>query len=235
MSLLNELALKYGTDKSSEHHNYCDKYDKVLLPLREQFTNVLEIGVLDGQSLRMWEEYFPNARICGLDINPECKCHETGRIKIIIADQGDEIQLKQAGEEFGLFDMILDDGSHKHKHQILSYKVLFPFIKRGGLYIVEDIFTSYFSLSHFTADWGETKYPPHYCLPDNGFINQTAIDYFKTLIDEVNYPSSVRYDPERYMWLVRFGRREDWCPNLPDVESITFLNSTVIIYKRNRI
>ena len=73
MSLLDELALKYGTDKGSQYHNYCNKYDKILFPLREKFTNILEIGVANGSSVRMWEEYFPNATIHGVDFTPECK------------------------------------------------------------------------------------------------------------------------------------------------------------------
>jgi hypothetical protein len=233
MSLLNELALKYGTDKSSEAHNYCNKYDKVLLPLREQFTNVLEIGVDKGFSLKMWEEYFPNATIFGLDIDPECKKYEVGRVKILVADQGDETQLNQVGQEFGSFDLILDDGSHKHRHQILSYKILFPYVKRGGLYIIEDLFTSYFIPSPTFSEYGETKYLPNSCTPDNGFVNSTAIDYLKTLIDEVNFPCMYYFSPEEAIWYIKMARREDWYQNLPDVESIHFMNSIVIIYKRS--
>ena len=232
MSLLNELALKYGTDKSSEIHNYCDKYDKILFSLREQFTNILEIGVDKGFSLKMWEEYFPNALIYGVDINSECKKYETDRVKVIITDQGDDLQLKKVGEEYGLFDMILDDGSHKHKHQITSYKALFPFVKNKGLYIIEDLFSSYFITYPTTSDFGETKFHLTSGIPDNGFINPTTIDYLKTLIDDVNFISSCFFDPKNYIWYKQAGRREDFYINLPYIESIHFMNSTAIIYRR---
>jgi trans-aconitate methyltransferase len=117
---LDEIAIRYGTDKSSLFHNYAVKYDKLLSQFKEQFTNILEIGVYKGNSVRMWEEYFPNAIINGIDIDPNFKKHESERIKITIADQGNEVQLKEL-EKLGSFDFIVDDGSHIYNHQILTF------------------------------------------------------------------------------------------------------------------
>src|SRR5208283_4650918 len=134
--MLDELAKKYSADKSSLYHNYAEKYDQLFSQLREETTSLLEIGVYKASSVKMWEEYFPNAIIYGLDIDPQCKQYESERIKIITADQGNESQLKEL-EKLGTFDIIVDDGSHINEHQIISFKTLFPFLKRGGIYVIE--------------------------------------------------------------------------------------------------
>jgi hypothetical protein len=84
---LDELGLKYGTDKASLHHNYLNFYEGFVAPLRDQPLTLLEIGVFQGASLRMWREYFPYAKVVGVDIMLSCKQFETDRIKIELADQ----------------------------------------------------------------------------------------------------------------------------------------------------
>ena len=79
MSTLDNLAKSYGTDKSSEIHNYCVKYEKYLPFNRYDKLNILEIGVLDGKSLKTWKEYFYRSNILGIDITPECKQYEEER------------------------------------------------------------------------------------------------------------------------------------------------------------
>jgi hypothetical protein len=145
MNLLQELGVKYNTDKSKHKYqdiSYLDIYNKYFFHKRESVKTFVEIGVLNGSSLKMWEEYFPNAIIHGVDINPECKQYEGGRIKIHIGDQNDTDflnQLKQLGE----IDILLDDGSHITSHQINTYDVLYGNINNGGLYVIEDLANSY--------------------------------------------------------------------------------------------
>ena len=76
MRSLDKIAKAKGTDKSSELHNYCEKYEKYLPFNRLEPLTFLEIGVLDGESLATWREYYPNATIIGIDINPDCKKYE---------------------------------------------------------------------------------------------------------------------------------------------------------------
>ena len=95
MSTLDQLAIKYGTDKSSLIHNYCVKYQKYLPFNQEDPIKLLEIGVLDGNSLLTWGEYFPNSSIIGIDINPGCKQYEKDNIIIEIGSQVDEKFLKE--------------------------------------------------------------------------------------------------------------------------------------------
>jgi hypothetical protein len=216
MMNLDELAKKNYLDKGSPSHNYAEKYDQILSHLRKKITNVMEIGVFRGASLKVWEEYFPNAIINGVDIDPECKISESGRIKISIADQGNETQLKEL-EKLGPFDLIIDDGSHIWKHQILTFKTLFPFIKRGGIYIVEDTCSSY--------------------LPDQYGPPPTCIDYFRGLIDEVNYYGKITtkrtyHDGGWFTEDIIYGRREDWQETKTDIRSIQFMNGLIIVYKK---
>src|ERR1700712_2107712 len=87
---LDAIGTRWGTDKSALGHNFLVFYEKFLNGLRNRGNlRVLEIGVYSGASLRMWEEYFPNAVIVGLDINPEARVHASPRCPVVIADQSD--------------------------------------------------------------------------------------------------------------------------------------------------
>ena len=118
MSTLDKLAKSFGTDKCSDNHNYCNKYEKYLPFNRYDELNMLEIGVLDGKSLLTWKEYFYRSNILGIDINPDCKKYEEERITVEIGSQADGGFLSRIWQQYGPFDMILDDGSHMNSHMI---------------------------------------------------------------------------------------------------------------------
>ena len=90
MSILNELAKRYGTDKSSEIHNYCVKYEKYLPFERYNKLNIMEIGVLGGDSLKTWKDFYYRSQILGIDINPDCIQYQEDRISIEIGSQADD-------------------------------------------------------------------------------------------------------------------------------------------------
>lgn len=122
------------------------------LPIYEQhfaeFVNkpitILEIGCLHGGSLQMWKRYFgPLATIVSIDINPDAKNHEEDQIHVRIGDQSDEQFLLGLVEEFGPFDIVLDDGSHVCEHQVKTFNVLYPHVTDRGIYAVEDLHTNY--------------------------------------------------------------------------------------------
>lgn len=137
MNPLEELGHKYAVSKML--HDYLKHYWSYLRDKRETVKNVLEMGVETGSSLRMWEEFFPNARIWGIDINPDCKRHEGGRKSIFIGDQGDNLFLAECADRIGEpFDLIVDDGSHQVPHQIGGFATLFPRLTSDGVYVVED-------------------------------------------------------------------------------------------------
>jgi hypothetical protein len=148
VSELHRLALKHGTDKQNDVHtyknmSYCDIYEKYLEKKRFDVKKVIEIGILNGSSLRMWKEYFPNAIIYGIDINPYCKRFEEDRIKCFIGSQNDKDFLNSVKEEVGEYDFLIDDGSHITRHQITSFDILYENCKPDGLYIIEDLRCSY--------------------------------------------------------------------------------------------
>lgn len=142
MKTLDEIAVKWGTDKSSASHSYTKYYDMFFSPIRYFDMNILEIGVWTGQSLRMWEEYFENSYIFAIDYEDKSQ-YDTRKTKTYIADQSDPQQLKKVIESMPPMDIICDDGSHRSPHQILTFVTLFPYLKHDGYYIVEDCLTSY--------------------------------------------------------------------------------------------
>ena len=143
---LDEIGLKFGTDKASSHHNYLNFYDSFFGPLRQESLTLLEIGVFQGASLYTWREYFPNAKIIGVDIQLTCKRLESEQIKIELADQSNLEHLAQLAAKHGPFDIIVEDGSHMWEHQITTLRALFPFVKNGGYYVVEDLQTNFGAL-----------------------------------------------------------------------------------------
>ena len=143
---LQELGLLYNTDKSRikyKNISYLDIYNQYFTNIREEVKTFVEIGILNGSSLKMWRDYFPNATIYGVDIDPRCKAYESDRIKIFIGSQNDVNFLNQLKEEIGEIDVLIDDGSHITNHQITSFNVLYPAIKKSGFYIIEDLTNSY--------------------------------------------------------------------------------------------
>lgn len=222
MSLLDTIAKKYGTDKSSDVHNYCVKYERYLPFKRFDNINILEIGILDGKSLLTWKDYYYKSNIVGVDINPECKQYENkeNNISVEIGSQDDNVFLLDVMRNYGPFDMILDDGSHMNEHVIYSFEHLFQSVKSGGLYVIEDVSTSY---------W------PWY----GGGLNdpKSMMEYFKKLADDINYRGLENLDNQEAVW----WRREDFMnpyankvnPEIrTDIESINFLNGIIIITKR---
>lgn len=139
---------RHGTDKLFVHH-YEAEYERHLAPLRDLPLRVLEIGVggygvpgKGGESLRVWRDYGPQWQITGIDI--EDKSHVDGeRIRTAICDQSKPDQLIGLDQSFGPFDLIIDDGSHIQGHIETSFRTLFPRLNPGGIYVIEDLATSY--------------------------------------------------------------------------------------------
>lgn len=221
MQSLNNIAKFHGTDKSSEIHNYCEKYEKYFPFDRLEPLKILEIGVYDGKSLLTWKDYFPNSTVIGLDINEDCFQYEEKfkNIWIEIGSQNDVDFLNEIVRKWGPFDMILDDGSHMNNDIILTFENLINSVKTGGIYVVEDTACSY---------WEEYG---------GGYKKEnTMIEYFKNLIDEVNFFGQY----QETFWNVH-ARREDFLipqsvyNNIQirtDIESVNFLNGIIIITKR---
>jgi demethylmacrocin O-methyltransferase len=172
---LTRLAVLYGTDKWGTHW-YTPHYDRYFRPMKSRRLNVLEIGVggyespeAGGRSLRMWKAYFRKSQIVGIDLYDKSYFSEH-RIDVRQCDQTDKDSLIRLCEEYGGFDIVIDDGSHINEHVVQSFEVLFPLLREGGIYVAEDI---------------QTAYWPSY----GGGINgpRTSMKYFKDLADGLNH------------------------------------------------
>jgi hypothetical protein len=125
-------------------HHYIPIYDRYFQPYVGKPVRFLEIGVSKGGSLQMWRDYFgEHAIIFGIDIDPACAKFDGQAGKVRIGSQTDETFLSRVIAEMGGVDVILDDGSHMMKHIPVTLKALFPQLAQGGLYMIEDLHTSY--------------------------------------------------------------------------------------------
>lgn len=164
----------YFEKNRGNHINKWDHYFEIYESWFEKFKNkpvvILEIGVYQGGSLDMWRHYFgEEAQIYGIDINPACKQFDTEHTKVLIGSQEDREFLRSVKEQIPEIDILIDDGGHTMSQQIVSFEELYSHIKMGGIYLCEDLHTSYWK-----------NYGGGYKKP-NSFI-----EYSKDLIDRLN-------------------------------------------------
>jgi hypothetical protein len=210
---MDNLALKANADKGSFFHNYTEIYADYFAPLRDKKIRFLEIGIDNGNSVKLWENYFKNASLYFIDITLQNVKYASERSKYFVVDQENPRDLNKFIQETGgLFDVIIDDGGHTMNQQIVSFQCLFPHVKPGGLYIIEDLHTSYWK----EFGGGDSQY--------------TAIAFLKALIDEINFvgyrtshASHLHIDP------VISGEMNIY---REQIRSIHFYDSLAVIIKR---
>lgn len=135
-------------------HTYVEEYERLLKPYRRN-SSVLEIGIYAGLSLQMWQEYFINSKIFGIDIdvsrvNKYCPVRD---FTVIEGDSTDPSILEKLGDT--TFDVLIDDGSHIAEDQFKTFEIFKGRMNPGGIYIIEDI-------------WGLDHYRPQFiALHDN--------------------------------------------------------------------
>jgi cephalosporin hydroxylase len=185
--------------------HYFDIYDKHFSRYRNQSMLMVEIGVYHGGSLGMWKDYFgPKAKIVGVDINPRASCFADDQVEIVIGDQSDRGFLRSLREQYPNVDILLDDGGHSMNQQIVTFEEMFDAVADDGVYMVEDVHTSY---------W------PEY----GGGLNNpdSFIEYSKKLIDELN------------AWHIREWKDRKKSMIAKAAHSISFYDSVIAIEKRN--
>ena len=138
---LDELAIKHQTDKSHLHTYTSTVYPQFLDQARYFPVSLLEIGVLHGASLRMWDEYFihPGAKLFAWDINPECEQGIPSRFTFQEVDCLNEGQVKAAARKLPNLDVVVDDGAHSVLTAKANFEALWDKLNSGGLYIIEDV------------------------------------------------------------------------------------------------
>jgi hypothetical protein len=195
-----ELCLRYGSDKCG--NGYTKFYSQFFDPIKDEVEKVLEIGVSAGFSLKMWRDYFKNAMIYGLDKKPDGlagilpeKATELSdeRTSVGFIDQSDEGKLNLIGPMLGNdFDLIVDDGSHKQRDQQISLAILFPLVKPGRYYVIEDLVAADAIFSNPALRWDPT---------DTIFNDSTAT--FLGVAMEKNQWYSLFIGPDRMHYLAQ--------------------------------
>lgn len=150
---LTDLADRFGSDKGSSKHRYTELYHMLFHPLRERKITFLEMGLLIGgpemgasadrptqdlPSVRMWLEFFPKAQILGLDVS-DFAWFAHDRFTFVRCDMDARENIAAAAAGMPALDVVIDDASHASHHQQYGFLELFPKLKSGGLYIIEDL------------------------------------------------------------------------------------------------
>jgi hypothetical protein len=197
------LLLLFGSDKHRpDVHLYGWTYQELFRPLKYRRIRLLEIGVggyehdVGGRSLLAWQAFFPFATIIGVDYLPR-EAVATRHTKFRRADQGSAEDLTALCAEEGPFDIIIDDGSHLSQHQLFSFQHLFDSLKDGGIYVIEDVHTSFWPS---TADVGGMHWDG--ADIDDPRFNQTCMGYFTELAKHLNHAEFLRPTPPNLAWRI---------------------------------
>ena len=158
MHVLSKIAEQTGTDRgidgkykgSGNGHHYTEYYGPIFESKRDDATKILELGAYRGQGLMMWQEFFPKTNIWGIEVQEPDNLHrglppvytdKDTRIKVMVGDSSkreDLIKLIEFCGE-GQFDIIIDDADHNSLDQQVAMGILFPYVKSGGFYAIEDL------------------------------------------------------------------------------------------------
>jgi hypothetical protein len=219
--IMNDFAKRFyeGTDnRSHKWVHYMDIYDRYYAPFRGKPCTYLEVGVERGGSLDIMRDYLgPQARIIGMDIDPGCKQLEQNGYEIHIGNQSDRAFMDALGQQIGLMDIILDDGGHTPDQQITTFYALWPQLKEGGIYMVEDMH------ANLWAPWQSSRY------------GITFFDLAKGMADKLTY---MYLDPRSFN---KFGGATDSGAHTDidnfvtnEVYAIHFYDSIIVFEKRKR-
>lgn len=200
---LDRVGIEMGTDKASVYHNYLCKYELFLSQYKNDSITLLELGVCKGQSLNMWKKYFPHADIVGVDIDKLCLEYDGENKKVLIMDLSETKNLEQLADLNPT--IIIDDASHIWSHQIEALCILFKSLPHGGIYILEDLHTSF---------WQGTDY-------DDAVV--TAYDVCSKIAEVVTSGYELRED---------FALKDEIEEIAAQIDMISFIKSSCIMVKK---
>ncbi|MDR3006929.1 MAG: class I SAM-dependent methyltransferase [Sphingobacterium sp.] len=205
---MNELETYFRNNDAkliNKWMHYFDVYDRHFNRFKGKEIVVLEVGVFQGGSLQMWKNYFGDrAKIYGIDINPHCKELEEENVEIFIGSQSDRKFLRQVKESIPPIDILIDDGGHTMIQQIVTFEELFDHVKDDGVYLCEDLHTSY----QVFYGGGHKR-------------NGTFIEYSKNFIDYIN----AYHSEQRGLKVNGFTR---------SVSSLHYYDSILVVEKHRR-
>lgn len=204
------IFYQHQENVSDKWVNYFDIYDECFRSYVDKKPNVLEIGVQNGGNLQILNKYLKNATLFGVDIDPKVRNLTLGsNINVYNFNITDELAINQYFKKTE-FDIIIDDGSHICSDIIQTFKLLFSKLKPGGIFLIEDLHTSYWQ-SHGGSYLGA----------------DSAIEFFKKFADLLNFyhikdphfEENLSLD-DRYVF--------EW------LRSIYFYDSVVVIHKLSK-
>jgi len=207
---------------SDKWASYLPVYDRWFASYQEAPNSLLEIGVQNGGSLQIWAKYFANAqRIIGCDINPKCARLEFNdkRVALVLGDVKADAVREQVLAHTEVYDIFIDDGSHKNADLIKTFKHFYARLAPGGIYVVEDLHCSYWSKWHGGL-----------------WRSGSAMEFFKSLTDVVNLESwGAKLLPTNWVAKHKTKHHSRFKPaDYADIESICFYNSMCLIVKGHR-
>lgn len=216
---VSQMYAKHQGYVSDKWASYLPVYDRWFASYQDAPIRLLEVGVQNGGSLQIWAKYFANAKkIVGCDINPKCALLEfdDSRVALVLGDIKAAAVREQVLAHADVFDIIIDDGSHKNADIIKTFKHFYSRLAPGGIYVIEDLHCSYWAKWHgglWRAD--------------------TAMEFLKSLTDVVNLESwGVKLLPANWVAKLKTKSHTRFKPaDYADIESISFYNSMCLIVK----
>src|SRR6185295_1187476 len=198
---------------------YLNEYDRILGAYRNKPVRLLEIGIQNGGSLEIWSKYFPHAqKLVGCDINPGCAglSYEDPRIAVVVRDANSDAAQAAILRHAPVFDVILDDGSHRSSDIVKSFARYFPHLTDDGVYIAEDLHCSYWE------DFEGGLFDPF-----------SSITFFKRLADVISHEHwGIEKNSVDILSGIfsKYGFQMD-AKVLQNVHSVEFINSMCVVRK----
>lgn len=215
--MISDLVRAHKGKVVDKWSSYLNTYDTIFAPYKDKKVNILEIGIANGGSLDVWAEYFHNAKhIVGCDINPNCGSlkYDDERVSVVIGDANETETINKIKAISEQFDIIIDDGSHLNPDVIKTFALYYPLLNYNGLYIVEDLHTSYWT------GWGGGLRLP-----------LSSMSFFKRLADVPNYEHwRIKRKRKEYLkYFEQYYSVEFIEEELATIHSVMFVNSMAII------
>jgi len=218
---MNDLESYFNNNPGRLIHkwrHYFEIYERHFARFRSKPITLVEIGVYKGGSLQMWKHYFgPQARIIGVDIDPQCAAFCDEQVEIAIGSQEDPKFLRSLADRLPPIDILIDDGGHTMSQQITTFEELFPRVAANGVYLCEDLHTSYW------PTYGGGYRSPH-----------SYIEYSKNFIDYINAWHAKEPEALRSANRERVSRESELSVSAftRSVHSLHYYDSVLVIEKR---
>jgi SAM-dependent methyltransferase len=216
---LRDLYREHTGKVSDKWEIYLDVYDATFAPWRALPISFVEVGVQNGGSLEIWAKYFANARaITGCDVNPRCGAlrFDDPRVSVVVGPVNTATTAREIAARAGHFDIFVDDGSHVSPDIIAAFCNYFPYLRPGGLYVVEDLHCAYM------PKWS------------GGIDAPNAVAFFKMLVDGLHhhYWEQESTMEQRAAAFMPAGSGINFTRLAEAVASIAFYDSLAIVQKR---